>query len=203
MFNFSIVNSVGGPASPVSRKVFDEALDSPKIADICRRIVAENDISLKRNLFAFCWHATFKNNKRNSFSAIPSGLAMIDVDHVDEPVKLFESVREAAIEIGLVAAHVTPSTKGLRMVFAMPEGVSIEAMQRWVTDKLQLQGVDGCTKDLARLSFVVPRGYWLYVDYEALFGGKMVACNSVAPSGLNSGERSVTQGSHPGLGLGR
>lgn len=192
MYPFSIVYSVGGPAFPVSRKVFDEVLDNPKVAMICQHIAAfvakmasctdettrrqlQDQISaLKRGLPAFCWHATFKNNKRNSFSAIPSGLAMIDVDHVDEPVKLFESVQEVAVEIGLVAAHVTPSTKGLRMVFAMPEGMTIEAMQRWVTEKLALQGVDGCTKDLARLSFVVPRGYWLYVDYEALFEGKTV-----------------------------
>ncbi len=189
MYKFSIVYSVGGPATVVNRKTFDEALDNPKVAVICQQIAAlvakmasctdettrrqlQDQISaLKRGLQAFCWHATFKNGKRNSFSAIPSGLAMIDVDHVDEPGKLFESVRERALEIGLVAAHVTPSTKGLRMVFAMPEGMTIEAMQRWVTEKLALQGVDGCTKDLARLSFVVPRGYWLYVDYGALFEG--------------------------------
>ena len=203
MYSFSIVYSVGGPATVVNRKVFDEVLDNPKIAATCQQIAQivaqmagctdeaarrklQDQIGvLKRGLPAFCWHATFKNGKRNSFSAIPSGLAMIDVDHIDEPGKLFESVREVAVEIGLVAAHVTPSTKGLRMVFAMPEGVSIEAMQRWVTDKLQLQGVDSCTKDLARLSFVVPRGYWLYVDYEALFGTKRMDNNSVALKGQN------------------
>ena len=192
MYKFSIVYSVGGPATVVDRKTLRTLVDNQKVAETCLQIAAlvaqmadckdeaarrelQDKISaLKRGLPALCWHATFRNGKRNSFSAIPSGLAMIDVDHIDEPRRVFEEVRETAIEIGLVAAHVTPSTKGLRMVFAMPEGMTIEGMQRWVTEKLGLQGVDGCTKDLARLSFVVPRSYWLYIDSEALFEGRRI-----------------------------
>lgn len=208
MYKFSIVYSVGGPATVVDRKAFVEAVDNPKVATICRQIaeiaaqmascndeatkrqLQDKMSGLKRGLPAFCWHATFKNNKRNSFSAIPSGLAMIDVDHVDNPKELFDSVREVAVELGLVAAHVTPSTKGLRMVFAMPGGMAIEGMQRWVTEKLALQGVDGCTKDLARLSFVVPRSYWLYFDKGALFEGESV--NAL------KGQPAYSPGQHPG-----
>jgi len=174
MYNFSYVPSVGGLAQVVDRQLFDRVLDDPSIAELCRRIVTEDDKSLKRKLAAFCWHAIFKDGKRNSFSATATGLGMIDVDNCGNPGALFESVRELAMEYGLVAAHITPSTKGLRMVFVIPEGMTIEGMQQWITEKLALTGVDGCTKDLARLSFAVPRSYWLYIDYDALFGEKVV-----------------------------
>jgi len=191
MYKFSYVSTVGGRAIEVSRQLFDQIIDDANLSTACG-LIAEKSLSidsatddatrkalqdemgaLKRQLSAFCWHATFKNGKRNSFSAIPSGLGMIDVDHCDNPRELFEQVRELALELGLVAAHVTPSTRGLRMVFALPDGVTIEGMQKWVTEKLALTGVDECTKDLARLSFAVPRSYWLYIDYDALFGDKV------------------------------
>jgi len=192
MYKFSYVSKVGGRAIGINRMNFDQIIDDANLAAACSQIAEKSLLAgsatdenarktlqdemsaLKRQLPAFCWHATFKNGKRNSFNAIPSGLGMIDVDHCDNPRELFESVRSLAVECGLVAAHVTPSTRGLRMVFALPSGMTIEGMQSWITEKLALEGVDGCTKDLARLSFAVPRGYWLYVDYETLFEGEMV-----------------------------
>jgi len=179
MYSFSIVKTVGGPAKTATRQTFDALLDDPRLAELCQRIVAENDTSLKRHLAAFCFHATFKKGKRNSFSAIASGLAMIDVDHCEKPKELYERVHGEALRMGLVAAHVTPSTQGLRLVFAIPQGMTIEQTQRWVAERLQLEGVDGCTKDLARLSFAVPRSYWLHIDYEALFGEKTVVAEQV------------------------
>jgi len=176
MYKFSIVNSVGGYASVATRQMFDELIDRPELAETCQKIADASDPGvIKRTLPAFCWHATFKNGKRNSFNAIPSGLVMIDVDHCEKPRELFEGVRELALEYGLVAAHITPSTKGLRLVFVLSDGMTIEGMQNWVTAKLMLTGVDGCTKDLARLSFAVPRSYWLYIDYDALFGDKAIS----------------------------
>jgi len=193
MYNFCLAESVGGKAVVVSRQLFDQTIDSEKVRVLCARIAdkypfingcpdetTKKDLQtqvseLKRTLPGFCWHASaFKDGKRNAFSATQSDLTMTDVDHVDEPQKLFERVRDAAITMGLVAAHITPSTFGLRLVFVRPQGVAIEQHQAWITEQLQLTGVDGCTKDLPRLSFVVPRGYWLYIDYDALFGEKRI-----------------------------
>jgi len=197
MYRITYFKNVSSTGVAVSRQMFDEILDSPEVSELCQQIVDTGNMEIKRKLPAFCWHATFENGKRNSLSAIPSGLAMIDVDHCEKPREVFETVKELAIENGLVAAHVTPSTSGLRMVFVMPDGMTIEGTQKWLTEKLALEGVDGCTKDLARLSFAVPRSYWLYIDYEALFGEKIVSC--FAPTGLNEGDQSSTQGSRPGL----
>jgi len=211
MYRFSYVSKVGGSAIELNRQLFDQIIDDANLAAACSQIAEKSLLidsatddatrkalqdemgALKRQLSAFCWHATFKNGKRNSFSAIPSGLGMIDVDHCDNPRELFESVRSLAMEYGLVAAHVTPSTKGLRMVFKIPDGMTIEGMQTWLTEKLALEGVDGCTKDLARLSFAVPRSYWLYVDYEALFEGEVVTPTLVNDNALK-GQNTLAQG---------
>ena len=93
---------------------------------------------------------------------------MIDVDHVEEPRDLFASIGDKAKGMGLLVAHITPSTKGLRLVFPVPEGMDLVSAQSHYAHELNLQ-VDACTKDLARLSFAVPEEYFLYLDEEGLF----------------------------------
>ena len=67
--------------------------------------------------------------------------------------------------MGLLVAHVTPSTKGLRQVFPVPQGMDIVKAQSYYAHALNLQ-VDACTKDLARLSFAVPEDYWLFINED-------------------------------------
>ena len=84
--------------------------------------------------------------------------------------------------LGVVLVHVTPSTEGIRLIFKIPEhlytplssgegqGVRLlEEAQRWMSKQLDDSDYDGCVKDLARCSFVVPREYFLYLDEEELF----------------------------------
>jgi len=205
MYPFCISQNVGGESVRADRTLFDQTIDSERVRVLCARIAEQypfikdcpneqikSDLQRKvsewkRALPGICWHAAgFKGNKRNAFCAIASLLVMIDVDHVDDPRALYEQIKEMALELGLVAAHITPSTFGLRLVFVRPEGMSIEGMQQWITEKLQLKGVDGCCKDLARLSFVVPRDYWLYIDYEALFEGEVVERGDQDDHGVRS-----------------
>lgn len=209
MILFSMVENVGGKADVVTREKFEEVLDRPQVAELCRRVTEQGSLAagckdeqlrdgmlrkvseLKRSLPAFCWHATFRDGKRKNFAAIPSGLVMIDVDHVESPELLFAKVKERAFELGLVAAHVTPSGFGLRLVFVKPDGMLIEEAQRWLTSQLKLDGVDECCKDLARLSFAVPRGYWLYVNYDVLFGDATPKVTVQAQSLQDVAEESV------------
>ncbi|MBQ4041562.1 MAG: DUF3987 domain-containing protein, partial [Prevotella sp.] len=72
-------------------------------------------------------------------------------------------------ELGIVLAHVTPSLEGLRLIFVMPQGMTLEEAQLWMSQQLGDANYDGCVKDMARSSFVVPRNYVLYMDEEELF----------------------------------
>ena len=178
MYRFSFVNSIAGKAQEVSRQLFREIItreDVKNTCDLIAKATSTDEIGkLKRGLPAFCWHAWFDEGKRKNYAAHPSGLIMLDLDHVEKPREMFEKLAESAKAMGLLAAHVTPSTMGLRLVFPIPEGMDIVEAQGYYVKALGLKNVDACTKDLARLSFCVPEGYWLYIDEEGLFEGEEI-----------------------------
>ena len=79
--------------------------------------------------------------------------------------------------LGICLFHVTPSTEGFRLFFVMPEGMSLEEAQKWMSEQLGDADYDGCVKDLARCSFAVPREYILYEDEEELFKSRQASPN--------------------------
>jgi len=178
MYRFSFVNSIAGKAQEVSRQLFREIItreDVKNTCDLIAKATSTDEIGkLKRGLPAFCWHAWFDEGKRKNYAAHPSGLIMLDLDHVEKPREMFEKLAESAKAMGLLAAHVTPSTMGLRLVFPIPEGMDIVEAQGYYVKALGLKNVDACTKDLARLSFCVPEAYFLYINEEGLFEGEEI-----------------------------
>ena len=173
-----------GQPLPLTKEKWDELIDSPEVKNICQRI-AELDVdaadyndrkqALKKRLPVILPHASsFAHGRRVSADATPSGLAMLDVDHVESPREAYlrllpEGKSEEwlrANEIVLVA--VTASGKGLRVIGERLERESIEAAQVRIAQVLGIKEYDAVTKDLARASYVVPREYVLYCD-EALF----------------------------------
>ena len=185
-----------GQPLPLTKEIWDNLIDSPEVSNICRRIAAldptaedynDRKQALKRRLPIIIPHAaSFKNGKRISADAIPSGLAMLDVDHVDNPREWFESIDKQLLSdnrIYLVA--ITASGHGLRIIgerlssLISPEfdsGVeSIEAAQLRIAQSLGIQEYDAVTKDLARASYVVPRDYILYIDADGLFSSSIAS----------------------------
>ena len=177
-----------GQPMPLTPKIWDELIDSPEVKNICDRIAAldptaedynDRKQALKRRLPIIIPHAaSFANGKRISADATPSGLAMLDVDHVDNPRDWFESIDKQLLSdnrIYLVA--ITASGKGLRIIGERLETSSvgsngirqfetIEAAQLRIATALGITEYDAVTKDLARASYVVPRDYILWI-YEA------------------------------------
>ena len=173
MFKFSYVQSVAGKATVVDKDTFKKIITDTRVKAICNQIASTTDTDaisrLKRGLPAFCWHAWFDDGKRKNYTAHPSGLIMIDIDHVDDPRKLWNKIKDQCLAHGALIAHVTPSTHGLRIVLPVPKGLDIEAAQTAYVKSLKLKDIDACTKDLARLSFCVPEEYFLHIDYKRLF----------------------------------
>ena len=167
-------------------ELFRQALDSPLVARVCAEIedaleavrrgeMSKDDFETlkaarKKMLPVITPHATFKNGRRLNADAIPSGLSMYDVDHINDPRAYYDTkVRGREAELGIVLAHVTPSTEGLRLLFVIPTGMDLAAAQRWMSTQLGDGNYDASVKDYARSSFVVPEGYVLYLDEERLF----------------------------------
>ena len=183
-----------GQPLPLTKEKWDELIDSSVVKNICARIAAldsqaqdynDRKQALKKRLPIIIPHASaFKNGKRISADAIPSGLAMLDVDHVDNPRDWFNSLNTQLLsdnKIYLVA--ITASGKGLRIIgermtsSIAPElnsGIeSIETAQLRIANALNIPEYDAVTKDLARASYVVPRNYILWSDEEGLFSSSI------------------------------
>ncbi len=179
MFQYQESVSKGAPQL-CTPAIWNSIIDSPEVKKICDRIAAldpqaedynDRKQKLKRRLPVIIPHAaSFKNGKRVSTDAIPSGLAMLDVDHVENPKEWFDSINKQLLSdnnIYLVA--ITASGKGLRLIGERQESESIEAAQLRIAQSLGIQEYDAVTKDLARASYIVPRDYILWIYEAGLF----------------------------------
>ena len=171
---------------PLTKQKWDVLIDSPEVKNICARIAALNPDApdfndrkqaLKRRLPVILPHAcNFANGKRISADATPSGLAMLDVDHVDNPQEWFRQAHPMPVDHfgewfeanGIYLIAITASGHGLRIIGERLAGETIEAAQMRMAEALEIKEYDAVTKDLARASYVVPRDYILWLDESGL-----------------------------------
>ena len=147
----------------------EDALEKVKRGEMSREDFETFKREKKKELMVLTPHATYSDGLRSNKSALPSGLSMYDVDHIPDPRGYFQTlVKDRCGELGIVMAHVTPSTEGLRLIFEVPEGMTLAEAQKWMSEQLGDASYDGSVKDYARCSFIVPRAYLLYIDEEEL-----------------------------------
>ena len=187
--SFGISDSVMSRAVHVcTPELFHKAIQSKVVKDVCAQIedalesrrrgeMSKEDFEtlksqLKKRLPILTPHATFKDGRRTNKGAIPSGLSIYDKDHITNPRGWWEekkkSLDKAVLDL-IVLIHVTPSGEGLRLVFVIPDGMSLAEAQKWMSEKLEDEEYDVCVKDLARPSFIVPQDYILFINEEELF----------------------------------
>lgn len=171
---------------PCTADILDVVIHSTIVNNICAELAdyreqmmrgemsrddfATKKAELKRRLPAFCFHAHFKNGRRLNAEAIPSGLSILDIDHIPSPETFYnEKVKERTKELGIVLVHMTPSAEGLRIVFMLPQKMTLAQGQQWLAGELGLKDFDEACKDYARCSFAVPADYIFFIDKEQLF----------------------------------
>lgn len=149
------------------------AANDPKLLQLCNEIAKEEDNDkrgeLKKRLPVVTWQAYFPG-KRLAKEAIPSGLFMLDIDHVDNPFELYsKQIASRTKELGIVYVGKTASTHGLRIVAkCRPELFSLAECQKWLASNLKVD-YDGVCKDFARCSFLVHDSYTYYMDAKAIW----------------------------------
>ena len=191
---FGIANNVRSEVRECTPVLLNQALDSPQVAKTCAEIedalekcrrgeITQDDYEtlkavLKKKLPIFTFHATFKNGKRKNDDAIPSGLSIYDLDHIPNPRAKWEEIEARKEELGILLAHISPSLEGLRLVFLMQKGMSLEEAQAWMARELGDAQYDACVKDYARCSFAVPREYVLFMDVDGLYSPQITQINT-------------------------
>ena len=181
-----------GTPTPVLWSEIELAMKQPQVQTICDQIARLNGTNhdelsrLKKQLPIITPHACrFENDgTRKSANAVPSGLVMLDIDHIDDPRDFFSthifpvlSTASTASELPTTGAAelqrsdpkihfvaITPSGHGLRVIAERNAGESIPDAQCRLASVLRLSEYDGVTTDLARASFLMPWSYVLYCE---------------------------------------
>lgn len=131
------------------------------LIDKIRTLSGDEKQQLKKALPGICYTARCTGTRSNA-NATPTGLVMVDIDHVDNPQNLWDYIRQhhgeefTANKVLLV--HVTPSGKGLRIIFIAPSEFStLPECQSWFfkdMDVSTMGDVDTAVKDFSRLSYL-------------------------------------------------
>ena len=173
--------SAGNP-TPVLWSEIEFAMKQPQIQNICNQIKLldgkdHDELSrLKRQLPVITPHACRFDNDgtRKSANAVPSGLVMLDIDHIDDPRDFFSThifpniPPSGGNEGGLYFVAITPSGHGLRIIAERNAGESIPDAQLRIATACNISEYDGVTTDLARASFLMPWSYVLYCEPSGL-----------------------------------
>lgn len=204
-----------GKPTPVLWSDIELAMKQPQVQNICDQIKLldgkDHDelARLKKQLPIITPHACRfdGDGTRKSANAVPSGLVMLDIDHIDDPNDYFSthilpalqySDKQRQAQIHFVA--ITPSGHGLRIIAERNPGESIIDAQHRLTDVCRITEYDGVTTDLARASYLMPWSYVLYCephgldfDDEAHQQSVTAACSASAsgPADITTAERST------------
>lgn len=178
------------------RSTTPDSLDLPSFIELTRhdlvvqRINAyrAGDAEVKKRLPAITFMGTTTSGKRRAADMVPTGLVMLDVDHVHEGKMqaLIEHVMELKQENDIVLIHITPSGNGLRIVAMMPAEAMTYSLEEYTIALVNWQkalasalnladygDVDECIKDLSRLSFVPLFEDVKYINGEKLFNPRL------------------------------
>ncbi len=96
---FDLIQNIKNPHTEVcTPEKMKRIMQSENVKATCKKIAANHDLmlkgeitreefekkktELKKHLPAFCFHAHFKDEKRSNASAEPSGLSILDIDHM-------------------------------------------------------------------------------------------------------------------------
>ena len=99
-----------------------------------------------------------------------TGLVVMDIDHVDNPREVFErwhlATDDRTKRTGILLVYVTPSGKGLKVVFKADASLGNLIDNQHAMAKVLGVEVDESCKDSSRMSYICKESDILYIDKE-------------------------------------
>lgn len=171
-------NILAGKPRPVLWSDIESVMRQPSVQDICDQIKLldgkdpDEMARLKKHLPIITPHTCrFRGDgARRSSNAVPSGLVMLDIDHIDDPREFFSRwiAPQLTAENKIYFVAVTPSGHGIRVIAEREPEETISAAQIRLAALFALSEFDAVTKDLARASYLMPWSYVLYCEPAGL-----------------------------------
>ena len=175
---FCYQKNFSNPTLPVDEAQFWALVRATQWNETIDKFRETHDAALKRKLPAFIFQATFDETTskagkvgawRKQAATRLTGLVVMDIDHVEEPFTLYQGWVEKGLDwkaLGIELIYVTPSGKGVKIVFKarMNWGNLIDNQHEMA--KLLGVEVDESCKDASRMSFICKESDILYIDKE-------------------------------------
>lgn len=141
-----------------------------------RQVQGDRRPETERGLPAFIFQATFdetesKNGKvgrwRKQAATRLTGLVVMDIDHVEDPHAVYDSWLKVhdLKALGIELVYITPSGKGLKVVFKANVEYNLIDNQHAMAKVLGVE-VDEACKDASRMSFICKEEDILFIDKE-------------------------------------
>ena len=185
---FCYQKNFSNPTLPVDEAQFWALVKASKWNEAIDKYRETHDAALKRKLPAFIFQATFDETEskagklgawRKQSATRLTGLVVMDIDHVENPRETFSHwplafsqeptancQEPTAKELGILLVYITPSGKGLKVVFkARLDWGNLIDNQHQMAKVLGVE-VDESCKDASRMSFICKESDILYIDNE-------------------------------------
>ena len=174
---FCYQKNFSNPTLPVDEAQFWALVKATQWNENIDKYRETHDAALKRKLPAFIFQATFDETEskagklgcwRKQSATRLTGLVVMDVDHVENPREVHgEWLKVHDFKaLGIVLIYITPSGKGLKIVFKADvlKGNLIDN-QHAMAKVLGVE-VDESCKDASRMSFICKESDILFIDKE-------------------------------------
>ena len=175
---FCYQKNFSNPTLPVDEAQFYALVKASKWNENIDKFRETGDATLKRKLPAFIFQATFDETKsakgkigrwRKQAATRLTGLVVMDIDHVEDPLTLYQGWVEKGLDwekLDIELIYITPSGKGLKIVFkARLDWGNLIDNQHAMASVLGVE-VDESCKDASRMSFICKESDILFINKE-------------------------------------
>ena len=166
------------PTLPVDEAQFYALVRAQKWNENIDKFRETGEAALKRKLPAFIFQATFDETEsakgklgawRKQAATRLTGLVVMDIDHIENPREVFESwhaTDDRTKRTGILLVYVTPSGKGLKVVFKADVSKGNLIDNQHAMAKVLGVEVDESCKDASRMSFICKESDILFINKE-------------------------------------
>ena len=169
------------PTLPVDEAQFYALVRATKWGEAIDEFRKTGNQKLKRGLPAFIFQATFDETEsakgtlgrwRKQAATRLTGLAVMDVDHVEDPRKTWDQIDNGKLTMDnglraqILLVYITPSGHGLKIVFKADVRKGNLIDNQHAMAKVLGVEVDESCKDASRMSFICKESDILYLDKE-------------------------------------
>lgn len=151
-------------------QIVDKVLGDPHTKELATKYRETGEVDYKKWLPAICFVGTCaEGGTRAARFMTPTQLVMIDIDHCEDPKGAWEAIKEKMtndwICDNVYVAHITPSGKGLHIIFKGQGFATLKENMDWLNEKVNFSeygDYDSVVHDFARISFAFPEDDLLY-----------------------------------------